>query len=537
MWIETQSETKMRTVAIVNQKGGCGKTTVSINLASALAELGKKVLLVDMDPQSHCAVGLAVPEEQIEQSIYDVLISKSRNEPIRLTEILWQIGEKLELAPASIDLSAYEQQMAGIPERECCLRDVLEEVKEEYDFAVIDCPPAVSLLTFNALRAATDVLVPVETGYFALHGLSKQLETLSILCKRCQQQVSVRVLASMYDIRTKMAREILAELRSHFADQMFKTVVNFNTRIKEASSFGQPINEYDPASKGQQDFRMLAQEVIGSEERPQVKSKRLVDSLANQLEAIGASANELLKATKPTPTAEPKPVVEQRPVIEPKPAVEPKPVIAPRPVVTMQTPAVERKPAIVEQKPVVEPRPVIIEVAKQPPPVPPRPVIEQKPVVAQGPALEQKPIVPPHKAPEPVAAAGVFATKEPISAPASAGAAVQTPAESAVRNTDPLDAKLSVYYGVSQMQDAVVFVTLYPRAETVAIAGDFNNWQPATTPMQRVGEAGVWQAKMKLPHGIYRYRLVVDGQWQQDPYNERSELNPYGEYNSILEVK
>ena len=249
------AETNMRTVAIVNQKGGCGKTTVSINLASALAELGKKVLLVDMDPQSHCAVGLAVPEEQIEQSIYDVLISRSRNEPIRLTEILWQIGENLELAPASIDLSAFEQQMAGIADRETCLKTVLDEVQDEYDFAVVDCPPAVSLLTFNALRAATDVLVPVETGYFALHGLSKQLETLGILCKRCQQHVSVRVLASMYDIRTKMAREILAELRSHFGDRMFKTVVNFNTRIKEASSFGQPINEYDPASKGQQDFR------------------------------------------------------------------------------------------------------------------------------------------------------------------------------------------------------------------------------------------------------------------------------------------
>jgi len=171
----------MRTIAVVNQKGGCGKTTVSINLASALAEAGQKVLLVDMDPQSHCAVGLAVPEQQIEQSIYDVLISRSRNEPIKLTEILWQITEKLELAPASIDLSAFEQQMAGIPDRECCLKDALEDVNGDYDFTIIDCPPAVGLLTFNALRAATEVIVPVETGYFALHGLSKQLETLSIL--------------------------------------------------------------------------------------------------------------------------------------------------------------------------------------------------------------------------------------------------------------------------------------------------------------------------------------------------------------------
>jgi len=508
----------MRTVAIVNQKGGCGKTTVSINLASALAELGKKVLLVDMDPQSHCAVGLAVPEEQIEQSIYDVLISKSRNEPIRLTEIMWQIGENLELAPASIDLSAFEQQMAGIPERECCLRDVLEDVKGEYDFAVIDCPPAVSLLTFNALRAATDVVVPVETGYFALHGLSKQLETLSILCKRCQQHVKVSVLASMYDIRTKMAREILAELRSHFADQMFKTVVNFNTRIKEASSFGQPINEYDPASKGQQDFRMLAQEVIGSEERPQVKSKRLVDSLADQLEAIGTSANELLKATKPTPTGEQVPVIERSPVVEQQAKVEPpKVVIEPRPVIAVPKPVMAQKPAV-EQRPTVEA-------------VRPIPVVEQKPVI------EHKPVPVPQKEPELVTVADVFVTQAQASAPASAGASLETLAESVVQTASQIDAKLSEYYGVSQMQDAVVFVTLYPRAEAVAIAGDFNNWQPATTPMKRVGDTGVWQTKMKLPHGTYRYRLVVDGQWQQDPYNERSELNPYGEYNSILEVK
>lgn len=540
----------MRTVAIVNQKGGCGKTTVSINLASALAELGKKVLLVDMDPQSHCAVGLAVPEEQIEQSIYDVLISKSRNEPLRLTEILWQIGENLELAPASIDLSAYEQQMAGIPERECCLRDVLEDVKDEYDFAVVDCPPAVSLLTFNALRAATDVLVPVETGYFALHGLSKQLETLSILCKRCQQHVSVRVLASMYDIRTKMAREILAELRSHFSDQMFKTVVNFNTRIKEASSFGQPINEYDPASKGQQDFRNLAQEVIGSDERPQVKSKRLVDSLADQLEAIGASANELLKATTTTPTGEQKPLIEPKPVVAQKPAPKPVPVLEIKPVAPaarVQVSASKETPAIVTtnepkavtaapkpvltQRPVAESKPAIVEIKPAAKATEPTPVVASKPLAEPKAAVA--PVTAPQKEAAPVAVAAVAASKAQVSAPAAVGTTLQTLAESVAQ----IDAKLSEYYGVSQLQDAVVFVTLYPRAGTVAIAGDFNNWQPATTPMQRVGETGVWQAKMKLPHGTYRYRLVVDGQWQQDPYNERSELNPYGEYNSILEVK
>ncbi|MHC4336455.1 MAG: AAA family ATPase [Planctomycetota bacterium] len=418
----------MRTIAVVNQKGGCGKTTVAINLASVLAETGQKTLLVDMDPQSHCAVGLAVPEEQIEQSVYDVLISNSRNEPVKLTEILWQIGERLELAPASIDLSAFEQQMAGIPERECCLKNILTDVKNDYDYAIIDCPPAVGLLTFNALRASSDVIVPVETGYFALHGLSRQLETLSILSKRCSQDVSVRVLASMYDIRTKMAREILAELRKHFADRMFNAIVNFNTKLKEAASFGQPINEYDPTSKGHRNFRSLAEEVLGS--HVQQQRHEFVNSLASQLESISATADELLKSTN-----------------------------------------------------------VPIRKAAQP-------------------KTEQ---LSPPKEPE---------TKIP-EAP--------KPAETS--------AKLSDYYGASQIDGAVVFVTLYPRAHTVQIAGDFNNWQPQQTPMEKVGDSGVWQTKLKLPAGKYRYRLVVDGQWQQDPYNEKAELNPYGDYNSVLEVR
>jgi len=401
----------MRTIAVVNQKGGCGKTTISINLASALAEKGKKTLLIDLDPQSHCAVGLAVPEEQVEQSIYDVLISNSRNEPIKLTEILWQITDGLELAPASIDLSAFESQMAGIPERESCLKYALDDIDGQYDYVVVDCPPAVCLLTFNALRAATDVIVPVETGYFALHGLSKQLETLNILCQRCKQHINVRVLASMYDIRTKMAREILGELRKHFAAKMFKTIVNFNTKIKEAASLGQPVNEYDPASSGRVNFNSLADEIIESETRRQ--RHEIVNSLSTQLKAISSTADELLKAAKP----------------------------------------VEKPQAVEEKKPV------------------------------------------------------------------------------------DINTKLSDYYGVSQINDAVVFVTLYPRATKVSIASDFNNWQPEETPLHKIGDSGVWQTKLNLPPGKYRYRLVVDGQWQQDPYNETTELNPFGDLNSVVEVQ
>jgi chromosome partitioning protein len=451
-WVPVAGDNGMRTIAVVNQKGGCGKTTVSINLASALAEAGNRVLLVDMDPQAHCAVGLAVPEEQIEQSIYDVLISKSRNEPIRLSEILWQISDRLELAPASIDLSAFEQQMSGVPDRESCLRVVLDEMTSTYDFVVIDCPPAVGLLTFNALRASTDVLVPVETGYFALHGLSKQLETLSILCKRCNQQVTVQVVASMYDIRTKMAREILAELRTHFSDRMLKTVINFNTKIKEAASFGQPINEYDPASKGQQDFQNLAEELIGMP--AQQPSKQIVNSLATQLDAISTSASELLQTSQ----------AEAEPQIE---------IVA--------------VPSVSDTRDTV------------------------------GDRVE----------------AAVTKVKETADAEASSHSQPESQTTPEFFDTE---AKLSEYYGVNQISDSIVFVTLYPRAHNVQIAGDFNNWEPETTPMERVGESGIWKTKMNLDSGRYRYRLVVDGHWQQDPYNSNMELNPYGDYNSVLEV-
>jgi len=401
----------MRTVAVINQKGGCGKTTVSINLASALAAKGYCTLLVDMDPQSHCAVGLAVPEKQLEHSIYDVLIRTGRGRPTRISEILWQICDRFELAPSSIDLAAFEQQMAGIVDRENCLKKVLDAVSEEYDYVVIDCPPSVGLLTFNALRASGDVVVPVEMGYFSLHGLSKQLDTLNVLCRQCDQKINVMVLASMYDSHTKMDREILAKLKINFADRMFKTVVNFDTKLKEAASLGQSISEYDPSCKGFNDFLNLADELMGTD--TQVYRAEMFNSPQTKLDDISASAKELLATLKP------------------------------------------------EQQKQVE-----------------------EPAVAQT-----------------------------------------------------LDEKLADFYGVHQINGKAVFSTLYPRAQTVQVAGDFNGWNPKQAEMQKVSENGKWQLQLPLEKGAYRYRLVVDGQWQQDPNNELAEMNPFGEMNSVMYVE
>ena len=305
------------------------------------------------------------------------------------------------------------------------------------------------------------MIVPVETGYFALHGLSKQLETLSILCRTSGQQVNVKVLASMYDIRTKMAREILADLRSRFGDKMFNTIVSFNTKIKEASSFGQPISEYDSASKGRKDFCALAEEILG--EQTMQQRSEFVNSLADQLESISASADELLQAAKPAEKATEPDQVEQ-----PEPAMP------------------EHEPELAEAD-----APVVSELGEE---------------------MEVHEVQVPEE-PQAVGAPEV---------------------ETSEKRTE---AKLSEYYGVTQINDAVVFVTLYPRAHSVQIAGDFNNWQPQQHVMEKVGDSGVWQTKMKLNPGRYRYRLVVDGQWQQDPYNELTELNPFGGFNSVIEVK
>ncbi len=251
----------MRTIALINQKGGCGKTTCSINLAACLAQIGQRTLLVDMDPQGHCAVGLAVPDAQIAASIYDVLRDPGGTATIK--DVTWQIAGNFDLAPAGIGLAALETELHDLPGRQDRLADALNRVAKDYDYCIIDCPPTVGLLTFNAMRACHEVVIPVETGYFSLHGLSRQLELMDSLRKQCNQDIRVRILPTLYDIRTKLAREVLAELRENFGELLMEAAINFNTKLKEAASFGQPITEYDPASKGFKDFLKLAQELMG----------------------------------------------------------------------------------------------------------------------------------------------------------------------------------------------------------------------------------------------------------------------------------
>jgi len=274
----------MRTIAIINQKGGCGKTTTSINLAACLARIGQKTLLVDMDPQGHCGVGLAVPEDQIERTIFDTLIDESDGRPASMSEIIWQIATDFDLAPSSLKLAAFEQLFAGRDGREDRLREALESVRGTYDWVIIDCPPSVGLITFNALRACDEVIVPVETGFFSLHGLAKMMETLEHLREQCNQEINIRILPTLYDTRTKLAREVLSELRSKFQNYLMTCTINFNTKLKEAASFGQPITEYDPGSRGYKDFANLAKELMG--DRPAEAEPMVMEKLSRPAELV-----------------------------------------------------------------------------------------------------------------------------------------------------------------------------------------------------------------------------------------------------------
>ncbi len=282
----------MRTIAISNQKGGCGKTTVAINLAASLAREGRRVLLIDLDPQGHCSLGLAVPEDQIDLGMLDCLRSARSPDPVDLSRITWQITPNLDLAPSRVDLADLEPECGTDSSAELLLSTALAGVQGRYDYAIVDCPPHLGLLMRNAVRAADEVIIPVDTGYFSLQGLTRGLETLDRIRAEGNRTLAVRILPNQYDVRTKMAREILAELRKRFEGQVFSTVVNFNTKLKEGASYGQPIVEFAPSSAGARDFQALAREIIASELSP-----TSAEQMLRHVEQMAAEADKLLATT------------------------------------------------------------------------------------------------------------------------------------------------------------------------------------------------------------------------------------------------
>ena len=251
----------MRVIAIVNQKGGCGKTTTTTNLAGCLVADGARVLVVDMDPQAHATLALGIDPELVDENLYEVLADADGSE--RMAEVCVESRENLYVAPSGIVLSALEQKLASEPveTRTDRLASALDRVRDEFDYVLIDCPPNVGLLTFNALRAAGEVIVPLETSYFAIHGVQKLLETIALLTERIGHDLQVRILPTLYDGRTRYARQTLSEIREMFKDLCFDTVIRQNVKLREAASRGKPINFIARSANGTIDYSALAVEV------------------------------------------------------------------------------------------------------------------------------------------------------------------------------------------------------------------------------------------------------------------------------------
>ena len=251
----------MRILSVVNQKGGCGKTTVSINLAAALAKRKKDVLLIDMDPQGHASIGLNIDPEDYERSSYDVLMHAD----IEIDQVVVPVVEHLDVCPASVVLAAVEQELKDRPGREKRLLAKLQSMRHPYDYVVLDCPPAIGLLTFNALTAAEEAIIPVDPSFFSLHGLHKVRETIELLRDEIGHEVLVRVLANNCNSRTNFSRDILYEVQNFHGDSLLRTVISHTVKLKEAASRGQPITKFDPAGRATKEFAALAEELLAQE--------------------------------------------------------------------------------------------------------------------------------------------------------------------------------------------------------------------------------------------------------------------------------
>ena len=252
-----------RIIAVANQKGGVGKTTTSINLAACLAEKGKKVLAVDMDPQGNLTSGLGVDKDSVEKSIYELIIGEVDIKEVINKEVL----ENLDIIPTSIDLSAAEIELIGVDDKEYILRNAIDQVKDQYDFVIIDCPPSLSMLTINAMTTADSVIVPIQCEYFALEGLSQLIHTVELVKDRLNSKLEIEgVVFTMYDARTNLSLQVVENVKDNLQQNIYKTIIPRNIRLAEAPSYGLPINKYDPKSTGAESYMRLADEVIEREE-------------------------------------------------------------------------------------------------------------------------------------------------------------------------------------------------------------------------------------------------------------------------------
>jgi chromosome partitioning protein len=467
----------MRTIAIINQKGGCGKTTTAINVAAGLARRGHRTLLIDLDPQAHCAAGLGVPEERVDLDVADAL----RADPdanLPRDRYLWRIARGFDLLPSRMKLAGLEAARGGLADMDNPqnrLAGVIDRLTRErqrtpvnlvppdaadpadpaepprpeprrYDAVVIDCPPSIGLLSYNALAASSEVLIPVETSFFSLRGAGKQIQTARAVVRHVGQSPRIRLLATMYDPALPLARDLLDDLRDRFGAAVIPGVIRLDPDVKDAASFGRPVEDHAPHSHGAEDYGSLCEWLI-----------------------------EHAEIERPEPTAPDAPHAPD----DAEPDADPR-----------------REPALTEP-PLSRAQEMAMKAAT---------------MVAQRPAAR--------RALMPARVIGIEIAPD-----------AEQPTRPAA---DP--ATIRHLWGCRPVAGGLFFVHPCAGVRSVAVAGSFNGWNPCDGVMTRRDDLGIFEWRVEAPPGRYEYRLVIDGVWQCDPYNPARVSNGLGGENNLAIV-
>jgi chromosome partitioning protein len=491
----------VRTIAIVNQKGGCGKTTTAINLAAIYARRGLRTLLVDMDPQSHCAAGLGVPEARIEHTIGQALLA-DHSRGFDPATLVWEVNRNLWLAPSTMALAALEAPGGGLhalPDKDRRLESLLTAIAPHYDRCLIDCSPTVGLLTFNALRSCRETLIPVETGFFSLRGAEKQWNTIQRLIQRIGRPIACHMLATLHNPNSRLATNILNALRREFAGQILPVVIREHEAVREATSFGQPVMEYAPNSQAHRDFESLADWMEEHASRPSV-----------HIEVMPGAAGlhtPFFPAPAPANNAFGSPNV-LTPSISAASHAPPAAVQGPSRAAELARRVTDR---------LSRPRSA-------------HTVAYSASVSFTSPAADLA-------TPEACALSEGEARSLAGDVMTDASMAGTAPAPSQLQAAQlPADPSIKRVLGVRPTSRGMLFVQPLGEARSIAIAGEFNLWSADAHPMRRNDEAGVFERIIELPPGRHQYRLVIDGRWVADPHNPDRIHNTHGEPNSVVDV-
>ena len=504
----------VRTIAIVNQKGGCGKTTTAINLAALYAARGLRTLVVDMDPQAHCAAGLGVPESRIEYSIGDALVANHSNgfDPAPL---VWEVARNLYLAPSTVRLAALEAPGGGLhqlQDKDRRLESLLNVLKSRFDRCLIDCPPTIGLLTFNAMRAAREALIPVETGFFSLRGAERQWTTIQKLIAHIGRPIACHLLPTLHNPHSQLACSILATLRRQFAGQILPIVIHEHEVLREAASFGQPVLEYAPQSKAREDFEALANWLEEHAATPmleiEVLDGREAQSIVTAAPSIGAPAMSAMPGMTGSSQA-----------ISIGPPTTSSAAIAPG----SRAAEMARRVHDLASRMGAKPRETGDASSATPPSIPApsfftasaEPMVEATCSHADSNAIDPTPA---------------------SLAPTSSNALREEPISEDPNVPAPRSGTLDHLYGVRATSRGILFVQPAGSAKAMAVAGDFNYWSPLANPMSLNASLAVFEVIIPLSTGAHQYRIVVDDQWMADPHNDLRQLNSYGEPNSVVVV-